>query len=64
MKFSTKDQDNDRWSDNCATLDKGGWWYSACEYCNLNAEYGKSSPAWRYDLHGLVNNSLMMVTKV
>lgn len=28
--FSTKDQDNDRWSLNCADTFKGGWWFTNC----------------------------------
>ena len=39
MKFSTKDSDNDRWGSNCAATRKGGWWYNACERCNLNGVY-------------------------
>ena len=39
MKFSTKDRDNDRWSNGCATSRKGSWWYNACEHSNLNGLY-------------------------
>ncbi|MCL4162071.1 UNVERIFIED_CONTAM: hypothetical protein GTU68_051934 [Idotea baltica] len=35
-KFSTKDQDNDTWSKNCAEMFKGAWWYEACQDSNLN----------------------------
>ncbi|CAC5374032.1 Fibrinogen-like protein A,Ryncolin-4,Angiopoietin-related protein 7,Angiopoietin-related protein 1,Ficolin-3,Ficolin-1-B,Techylectin-5A,Ficolin-2,Ryncolin-1,Tenascin-R,Fibrinogen-like protein 1,Angiopoietin-1,Fibrinogen C domain-containing protein 1-A,Tenascin-N,Ryncolin-3,Tenascin,Fibroleukin,Fibrinogen C domain-containing protein 1,Fibrinogen gamma chain,Ryncolin-2,Fibrinogen beta chain,Angiopoietin-related protein 6,Techylectin-5B,Angiopoietin-related protein 2,Angiopoietin-2,Ficolin-1-A,Fibrinogen gamm len=45
MKFSTKDQDNDKKSRDCAKLAKGGWWYADCHDVNLNGVYktGKTS---------------------
>ena len=44
MPFTTKDQDNDRWSsDNCAVKfsggNAGGWWYNACSHIYLNHHY-------------------------
>ena len=44
MPFTTKDQDNDRWSrDNCAVNfaggNAGGWWYNACSQIYLNHQY-------------------------
>ena len=37
MKFSTRDNDNDKWStDNCAAVHKSGWWYSNCYRININ----------------------------
>jgi ficolin len=41
-KLSTKANDNDSHKDksvNCTTMFKGGWWYSACHFVNLNGLY-------------------------
>ena len=44
LKFSTYDNDNDKYSDNCAAQigkakDNGGWWHSSCWNINLNYQY-------------------------
>ena len=40
MKFSTKDQDNDIWSQgSCARKYVSGWWHAMCHYSNLNGPY-------------------------
>lgn len=44
MKFSTKDQENDKDSSrDCSNLFKGAWWYNDCHNSNLNGLYQKSS---------------------
>jgi len=40
--FTTKDNDNDQWSKNCAVDivgDAGGWWYKSCSNIFLNHQY-------------------------
>uniref|UniRef100_A0A8C0H3W0 Fibrinogen C-terminal domain-containing protein n=1 Tax=Chelonoidis abingdonii TaxID=106734 RepID=A0A8C0H3W0_CHEAB len=39
MMFTTKDNDNDMLSGNCALEFKGGWWYNKCHGSNLNGLY-------------------------
>jgi len=40
MKFSTREHDRDIMPErDCASSEKGGWWYKACSKCNLNGEY-------------------------
>ena len=38
MKFSTPDNDNDKWNKNCAANDKSGWWYNNCHHFNINKQ--------------------------
>ena len=38
MKFSTSDNDNDKWNNNCAARDKSGWWYNNCHHFNINKQ--------------------------
>ena len=39
-KFTTKDRDNDLWSNNnCAIRYHGAWWYHSCHRANLNGQY-------------------------
>lgn len=39
MSFSTVDQDNDESATNCASKNRGGWWYKNCGHSNLNGIY-------------------------
>ena len=48
MAFSTKDNDNDKYYLNCATLHKGAWWYLGCYYSNLNGPYLKNEKSTNY----------------
>ena len=46
MKFSTKDFDQDTWSNNCAESYTGAWWYHACHGSNINSfQYGDFPPS-------------------
>ncbi|XP_078352826.1 uncharacterized protein LOC144637638 [Oculina patagonica] len=55
MQFSTKDSDNDLWSNHCAKMFKGVWWYRTCHRSNRNGLYLKGPHSsfangvnWRY----------------
>ena len=43
MKFTTKDNDNDLYSSNCAIVYSGAWWYKSCYDCNLNGLYNNDN---------------------
>ena len=38
MKFSTPDNDNDKYGGNCAGVHKSGWWYNNCVYNTINRQ--------------------------
>ncbi|ERL87382.1 hypothetical protein D910_04777 [Dendroctonus ponderosae] len=40
MKFSTRDKDQDSWTEgSCAQTHGGAWWYKSCDRSNLNGRY-------------------------
>ena len=40
QKFTSKDKDNDNWSEgNCAIHRGGGWWHNHCGGASLNGQY-------------------------
>ena len=61
QKFSTKDQDNDRNSGNCAETYKGGWWYNNCEYADFNRLYS-SGMHWN-GWSASIKKSIMMIRR-
>nr|XP_039259040.1 microfibril-associated glycoprotein 4-like [Styela clava] len=51
MKFTTKDQDNDKYSGNCASIrGSGGWWFNICLYSNLNGKYNSGAQTSRHQV--------------
>ncbi|XP_062597429.1 fibrinogen-like protein 1 [Saccostrea cucullata] len=69
MKFSTKDEDNDRSGGNCAVTYHGAWWYNACHNSNLNGEYvnynvtNAKHPVWHAwkKRHEALKKTMMMI---
>ena len=54
-KFTTKDNDNDKNSGNCAVLYTGAWWYESCHQSNLNGQFGN-------DAYGILWGSWRVIT--
>ena len=61
QKFSTKDQDHDGLSGQCAEDYKGGWWYNACYCANFNGLYS-SGMDW-LGWSNSIKKSIMMIRR-
>lgn len=63
--FSTKDRDHS--ADKCSKKYHGGWWYTNCEYSDINGQINvNGNPIimdWRVNLGQNVSKSMMMITK-
>ncbi|XP_074679076.1 fibrinogen alpha chain [Strix aluco] len=60
MRFSTFDQDQDRWEESCAEMYGGGWWYNSCQAANPNGIYylgGHYDP--RYNIPYEIENGVV-----
>ena len=55
MKFSTKDNDNENYSGNCAIHYPGAWWFNNCFYSHLNGRY-QHKPSVSY-ANGIIWNA-------
>ncbi|XP_039265138.2 microfibril-associated glycoprotein 4-like isoform X1 [Styela clava] len=70
MPFSTRDQDNDKWSLHCGDFTRGGWWFKSCMHSHLNGNYNgegdsRAGPAglywhhWKGSGHSLGGTEMM-----
>ncbi|XP_032311202.2 fibrinogen-like protein 1 [Drosophila ananassae] len=57
MKFSTWDSDNDHYSDNCAEMYSGGWWFDACAKSSLNGWFHKYGNKTNEEKSGIILGS-------
>ena len=49
MKFSTVDQDNDKYSLSCSANYESAGWFKHCAYANPNGQYTDSEKtSWKY----------------
>ena len=56
MKFSTLDNDNDKWGDNCAARYMSGWWHNKCYTININRQ-----PPY---VHTMINSVIFTEMKI
>ncbi|KAK3107206.1 hypothetical protein FSP39_009397, partial [Pinctada imbricata] len=63
QKFTTKDQDNDQYYDNCGVLKQAGYWYGGCNSSNLNGNYkdGKCCKGFYWNSITMLRKSTMMI---
>uniref|UniRef100_A0A8C8SM44 Fibrinogen C-terminal domain-containing protein n=1 Tax=Pelusios castaneus TaxID=367368 RepID=A0A8C8SM44_9SAUR len=62
MKFSAKDQDNDRSTlENCASVNGGAWWYDSCFDAQLNR---KIDLHWKTACDGDCKNSTILLKPI
>ena len=57
MEFTTYDQDNDKYSGNCASYYRGGWWFNYCFTACLTC---KSSDSRWGTLNEVINSRMMI----
>jgi hypothetical protein len=71
VKFSTKDQDNEKVKGGCAKRLKGAWWHDYCGHSSLNGEYirgggyaghnkGINWQKWKGDNYSMKSASMML----
>ena len=71
VKFSTKDQDNEKEKGGCAKRLKGAWWHDYCGHSSLNGEYirgggyaghnkGINWQKWKGDNYSMKSASMML----
>ena len=73
VKFSTKDQDNEKNKGGCATSLQGAWWFEYCGHSSLNGMYIKGGSAghnkginwqkWKGDNYSMKRASMMLRRK-
>ncbi|XP_048738138.2 angiopoietin-1-like [Ostrea edulis] len=62
MMFTTKDRDNDRHPNQCASEHFGGWWYNVCHDAYLNGLYG--SVLWKQPWYPKIGDGTLIMKTV
>jgi len=62
MKFTTYDQDNDKYGGdyNCASSRGGGWWYNECYMACLTCDLESNEWGTLSSVHYVVNSRMMI----